>query len=74
MTTFVKHKKEIFMKSEPFVPTELHAKASAELEKEIQEELLEKDPAPEKASAALKKAIEDDDEDDENVELVHENS
>ena len=66
------------MKSEPFVKTELHTKASAQLEKEIQDELMEEDPDVERAKAALDEneesanadsvGDEDDDEDKEEEE------
>ena len=48
------------MKSEKFVRSLLKAKASAKLEKEIQEELEEKDPDPEKARAIVRKDIKPD--------------
>ena len=52
------------MSSENFVPTELHARASVDLQQEVQDELVKPDPSPEAATAALRKAIEDNNQDE----------
>lgn len=63
--TFVKKKRRIFMRQKendiPFVPTEIHTKASEDLRKEIEAELKEKDP--EKSVSSLKDFLPDSNED-----------
>ena len=52
------------MSNENFVPTDLHARASIDLQQEVEDELAKPDPSPEAATAALRKAIKDNNQDE----------
>lgn len=52
------------MSDEKFVPTELHARASLDLQQEVEDELAKPDPSPEAAKAAIREAIEDNGQDE----------
>lgn len=56
------------MSNENFVPTELHARASVDLQREVEDELAKPDPSPEAAQAALREALEDKDSDEQQGE------
>lgn len=45
------------MSDEKFVPSELHARASVDLQREVEDELAKPDPQGETAQAAIREAI-----------------
>ena len=52
------------MSDDNFIPTDLHTRASLDLQREIEDELATPDPSPEAASAAIREAIKDNDQDE----------
>lgn len=52
------------MSNENFVPSELHTRASVDLQQEVEDELDKPDPSPEAAKAAIREAIENNGEDE----------
>lgn len=52
------------MSDDNFIPTDLHTRASLDLQQEVEDELAKPDPSPEAASAAIREAIKNHDQDE----------